>query len=316
MFYDKNHSIQLIKDSTALYNLNPSSPNYGKLNGINTWKDWGLIPTSRPTPNPPGVKTNYIDIPGANGSIDASTVLTSYPVYNNRGLSQEFQVVNNGESGKQYGSWEERYTTIMEYCHGQNMKVILKDDASYYYRGRVGVNNWKSDKDWSKITLDFNLEPFKYSLFDSTDEWLWDPFRFTDGIITHQSDYLDVIVQRTNPRKYAISCKSGTSVTTEYFDQAFDIDALAMPVVCTLIVEPREAIDATNSWIRVVRLRDVGASGGATIRVDKTYKFTTQEPRTIRMYDIKFINELDKIYIAVGSGKSFKITMRYRNGRL
>ena len=201
--YDGVHSIQLIRESTSIFNSK------GKMNGKNTWKDWGLVPLTRPTPNPPGVKTNYIEIPGANGSIDASTVLTSYPVYNNRGLSQEFYVMNNNEpdAKKNFGSWEERFTEIMEYCHGENMKVILLDDRSYYYFGRVGVNTWKSEKDWSKITLDFNLEPYKYELFSSTERWLWDPFKFDGGLMKDPANYTNVVI------KYQKGSGSGRRIT-------------------------------------------------------------------------------------------------------
>jgi hypothetical protein len=33
----------------------------------------------------------------------------------------------------------------------------------HYYLGRMSVNQWQSEKDWSKITLDYRVEPFKYS---------------------------------------------------------------------------------------------------------------------------------------------------------
>ena len=56
----------------------------------NTWDDWYLIPSSRPVFNPPSVKTQYIDIPGANGQIDLTESLTGYPVYKNREGSWNF----------------------------------------------------------------------------------------------------------------------------------------------------------------------------------------------------------------------------------
>ena len=35
---------------------------------IHTYRDWHLIPTSRPVIEPPEVKTHIVDIPGANGA--------------------------------------------------------------------------------------------------------------------------------------------------------------------------------------------------------------------------------------------------------
>ena len=61
----------------------------------NTWDDWKLVPSNRPVIDPPTQKTNYIDIPGADGSLDISTALTGYPVYNDRVGSIEFIVMND-----------------------------------------------------------------------------------------------------------------------------------------------------------------------------------------------------------------------------
>lgn len=52
--------------------------------GKNTWDDWHIVPSSRPVIKPPTKKTNYLDIPGADGNLDLSEALTGYPVYNNR----------------------------------------------------------------------------------------------------------------------------------------------------------------------------------------------------------------------------------------
>lgn len=143
----------------------------------NTWDDWHLIPTSRPLFNPPGVKTSYLDIPGANGIIDLTESLTGYPVYENRTGSQEY-IVSNG-----YKPWDVIYSEIMNYLHGQRMKAVLEDDKAFYYEGRFSVNQWKSDKNWSLITIDYDVYPYKKELNSSVEDWLWDPFDFETGII-------------------------------------------------------------------------------------------------------------------------------------
>ena len=122
----------------------------------NTWDDWHLVPASRPLFNPPTVKTKIIDIPGANGNLDLSDSLTKYPVYNNREGQIEFIVMND------YWEWYDAYSTIMNYLHGQTMKAILEDDQEWYYIGRFSVNSWKSNKDYSRIVIDYSVKPFKY----------------------------------------------------------------------------------------------------------------------------------------------------------
>ena len=77
----------------------------------------------------------------------------------------------------------------MSFLHGQMVKCILMDDPGFYYRGRMTVNQWRSEKDWSKIVLNYDFEPYKYAVFSTADRWLWDPFDFDEGVITDPVDY-------------------------------------------------------------------------------------------------------------------------------
>ena len=143
----------------------------------NTWDDWRLVPSSRPVFNPPAQKVKTLDIPGGDGVIDLSQALTGYPVYQNRTGSIEFIVMNG------FKPWHMAYSDIMDYLHGQTMRAVLEDDPEYFYEGRFTVNAWKSEKDWSRITIDYSVGPYKWSVLSSLDDWLWDPFNFQNGII-------------------------------------------------------------------------------------------------------------------------------------
>ena len=153
----------------------------------NTWDAWHLVPTSRPVFNPPAQKVKTLDIPGGDGVIDLSQALTGYPVYQNRTGSFEFIVPNGFEPwpvGKiEKTPWHTVYSDIMDYLHGQNMRAILEDDPDYFYEGRFTVTAWKSEKDWSRITIDYDVGPYKWSVLSSIDDWLWDPFNFQNGVI-------------------------------------------------------------------------------------------------------------------------------------
>lgn len=138
----------------------------------NTWDDWHLVPTSRPVFAPPEFKKKTIDIPGGNGVLDVSELLTGYPVYENRTGSFEF-MVHNG-----YDDWFRIYSDIMDYLHGKTMRAVLEDDPDYFYEGRYTVNEWKSDKNYSLITIDYDVSPYKQSVLSTTDEWVWDTFDF------------------------------------------------------------------------------------------------------------------------------------------
>lgn len=148
----------------------------------NTWDDWHLVPETRPVFEPPEVKTNYIDVPGANGSLDVSEALVGHPVYKNREGSWSFYVLRP-EEGKH--KWYQVYSRIMGYLHGKEMKAVLNDEPTYYYEGRFAVEQWDStQKDYSHITIKYNVKPFKMNFMTSLDEeWLWDPFNFDEDQI-------------------------------------------------------------------------------------------------------------------------------------
>lgn len=163
----------------------------------NTWDDWHLVPETRPVINPPEVKTNYIDIPGGNGALDLTEALSGYPFYNNREGSIDFIVVNDMYyQVDEHEEWYVKYSEIMNYLHGQKMIMILEDDKQYYYIGRFAVNEWKSDKNFSRITIDYNVEPYKWNIFSTLDDWLWDPFNFITGVIP--SNFRDINVPTWN----------------------------------------------------------------------------------------------------------------------
>ena len=152
----------------------------------NTWKDWHLVPTSRPVVNPPKAKTNYIEVPGADGALDISSVFTGQILYSNRQGIWEFRV------DPKFMDWTEIYSLIMKYVHGNFVKVILEDDPEYYYEGRLFVNQWLSDKDNSTITIEYNLAPYKkYKLSDR--RWIWDTFNFETGLVR---EYRNIVVNK------------------------------------------------------------------------------------------------------------------------
>lgn len=143
----------------------------------NTWDDWRIVPATRPLFDPPPQKVKTVDVPGGDGLIDLSQALSGRPVFQNRTGSMEFIVMND------FRPWQIAYSDILAYLHGQRMRAVLEDDPGYFYEGRFTVNAWKSEKDWSRIVIDYSVEPYKRSLESSLDPWKWDPFNFQNGVI-------------------------------------------------------------------------------------------------------------------------------------
>lgn len=153
-----------------------------------TGRDWGLNLTGiiLPMPEP---KYNTISIPGFDGSLDL-TEFSGRVVYENR-EGVEFHFSANDGSPE---AWLARYSEISNYLHGQRRKVILDTDLGYYYMGRMSINEEKTDYYMSEIVIGGTLEPYKYDLQSSLDDWLWDSFNFVDGVIR---EYKDIAVDGT-----------------------------------------------------------------------------------------------------------------------
>lgn len=182
---------------------------------INTWDDWHLVPSSRPLIAAPSVKTSYISLPGGDGSLDLTEVLAGRPTYERRTGSWEFIVMND------YGDWAYRYSTIMEYLQGKEHVIIFDDDPNYFYKGRLSVNEWRSEPYYSRIVINYNVDPYKRDVDGFGANWLWDTFNFETGIA---QDYrkltitdrlvVDYVNSGTIDVKPAISCsKAGITMT-------------------------------------------------------------------------------------------------------
>ena len=145
----------------------------------NTWNNWHLIPTSRPTFSMPSQKTNSIEIPGTDGAIDLSYALTKYPTFSNREGSFEFIVEND------FKPWNVLYSEIAAFIHGQRLRCVLEDDPEYYYEGRFWIESWNSNNNgtYSTITIGYSVNPYKTLILSTSDTWIWDPFNFYTGVI-------------------------------------------------------------------------------------------------------------------------------------
>ena len=185
----------------------------------NTWDDWHLIPASRPVIAPPKHNSNMVTIPGMNGAVNISEVLTGYPTFANRTGSLQFYVAND-----YWSRWDVAYSTIMSYLHGQSMRMVLEDDQSYYYEGRFTVNQWQSGQTNSMITIDYDVYPYKRDFSTTDSDWLWDPFSFIDGEIrdwrniTVNGDYSLIFEADPEPvvPKIIATIATGNTLTVEH----------------------------------------------------------------------------------------------------
>jgi hypothetical protein len=101
---------------------------------------------------PPKVET--IDIPGGDGVLDLTDFFDGVK-YKNRKLTFEFSTIVPRTQ------FMDVFTRVQNLLHGQRMDIQPSDD-SWYYTGRVSVNEWKADKSVGTFTVECDCDPYKH----------------------------------------------------------------------------------------------------------------------------------------------------------
>lgn len=146
-------------------------------NMVNTWDDFGLIPTKRPIFDPPEVNyANYVQsseldtlnlqanlnrrgIPSAR---HASWTFIAY----HENVSDEPNPYASDPSYIDDGTLYNQptlYSRLMYTLHGRNCTIRLRDDADeFFYRGLVEIKGWNAEDHFSEVTIEVTADPYKY----------------------------------------------------------------------------------------------------------------------------------------------------------
>lgn len=126
-----------------------------KFNDIHSYNDLNLVlaPFQMPPAEP---KTNFIDVPGADGSLDMTEALGEVK-FNDRTGSMTFSVLPQDD-------FEVKKTEVSNLLNGLKCKITLDKDPEFYYFGRLSVKDYKANKMLRQITVDFRVQPYKYKL--------------------------------------------------------------------------------------------------------------------------------------------------------
>ncbi|MGN1480573.1 hypothetical protein [Porcipelethomonas sp.] len=119
--------------------------------------DYGII-LSHKSIDAPAPKTETVDIPGADGSIDMTEYFGDVK-YKNRKLKFEFSTSKSG------GELLETYSAMLGDLHGRHFdSIILDDDPDYKYTGRVTNITLTENSGISGIAVECDCEPYKLSV--------------------------------------------------------------------------------------------------------------------------------------------------------
>lgn len=198
-----------------------------------SWRDLGLILGKKEIESPEA-KTMFVNIPGADGSLDLTEYFGEIN-YNNRQLSFDFSTIIPQKD------FLKQFSIIQNLLNGKKMRIILDDDPNFYYVGRINISAWKANKNVGELTIEADCEPFKYKLNKTI---------IHKRIFGYEEIVLDNMRMRVNP---TITIDSESSLSIEFRDNTFVVGS-------GVYVFPELFLDAGKNIMNV--------SGSGTITID------------------------------------------------
>lgn len=166
----------------------------------------------------PEPKLNLVEVAGRNGMLDLTNAIGAV-TYGNRNVWFSSLMVDLD------GNLTKRFSEILNKYHGQRCKIVLDVEPEYYYDGRCIISRETVDKKNQIVRVDLDADPFKYPVYASDEDWLWNPFNFETGVIRkykniriNNSASIDVIAydQPESPRFYVNLDGGQTSMKMVY----------------------------------------------------------------------------------------------------
>ena len=126
------------------------------INDKHTLRDFGAVITNSDVISMPEPNTTLLAVPGRNGRLDLSEVLTGDVSYGNRELKLVLAAETNIER------WQTTCLHIFNKYHGRNVTVVFDDDTGHYYVGRAAVSDPHRLRNAGQLTITVDAEPFRY----------------------------------------------------------------------------------------------------------------------------------------------------------
>ncbi len=123
---------------------------------LHSFRDLNLLLTSKEIGSP-AVKVRKIEIEGADSALDL-TDFFGEPKYED--VTHKFSFATIVPQAE-FLTW---FSTVKNALHGKKLRIILDDDPSFYYLGRISVSSFTNEKNIGMISVEADCEPYKYKL--------------------------------------------------------------------------------------------------------------------------------------------------------
>lgn len=156
ILYDGSHSIYFVQAGELEGSGSSTLSSYTMYK--HSWQDFHLVPTSRPHLETPEATINLSTDTISSKVFDLTDRVAGGQTFGSRQGEWDFIVDHD-----RWNSWSIAKRTIENYINGKRLYVILSDDRTKAYRGRLKVVNWEDGSDYSHITIGYDLDYTDYS---------------------------------------------------------------------------------------------------------------------------------------------------------
>lgn len=119
---------------------------------IHSFRDLYLVLSKVEIP-PAKPKTIYVDLPGADGSVDLTEAFGKVN-FSNRECTFLFTVLPNHD-------FEQVKRIVSSTLNGLKTRIVVEKDPEYYWNGRCYVDEYKSDEGLNQIVVAAIVDPYK-----------------------------------------------------------------------------------------------------------------------------------------------------------
>jgi hypothetical protein len=125
---------------------------------LHSFRDLDLILGDVEIP-PASPKETFVDIPGADGSVDMTEALGEVKFSDRTGAKFTFYMNPAGDLSD--SAWEAKKKEISNLLNGWRGNITLDKDPAYYWQGRCNVSDHSSSKKKRKFVVGARLAPYK-----------------------------------------------------------------------------------------------------------------------------------------------------------
>ena len=195
-----------------------------KFGNIHSYDDLNLVLSSVDIP-PATPKTNFVEIPAGDGSVDLSEALGEVK-FQDRECKFVFTVFPSDD-------FEEKKTEVSNLLNGKRCKIILDKDPDFYWEGRLTVNEYAQDRNLLKITVGAKTAPYKLKNLQTR-------------IVVPAGE--KTVKSLWNSRKTVVPTITNTAPATITFKgQTFDIDAGTHKILNIELVQGVNQVTVTST---------------------------------------------------------------------